>query len=279
MKVEAETTPGTSRSKATEATQSLHKRMVAMSFNWARRWTFTAGTVAALLLSMAIVLRCYNSSPSLTKISPRAQVHTLSRSAGVENPTRLKAPHIVLLLADDLGHNDLGFSWRNGGLPAETHGRISTPHIDTMVNNDESTILLTDLYSMPMCTPSRAALLTGIHPTRLGLHHFVLLSSQGTGLPFAVAAPSPTAGGSQAPMRLVQTLPEMLKKQHGYRTHLVGKWHLVRNGNGRHVCCFLVPRTLLPRTDIRPRSCISTCPLCDFPAISSALAIIHPVVP
>ena len=109
-------------------------------------------------------------------------------------------------MADDLGHNDLGYSWKGQGMPHSTHGRIHTPRIDSLVSEEPGSVVLTDVYSMPMCTPSRAAFLTGVHPTKLGMHHFVLLSSQGTGLPLSVP-----------------TLPEKLRRRRGYRTHIVGK--------------------------------------------------------
>ena len=72
---------------------------------------------------------------------------------GASRPRR-----IVFILADDLGHNDLGFSWTDASveeppLPFATHGRIP-PHIDALVAQPGS-VVLSDVYSMPMCTPTR----------------------------------------------------------------------------------------------------------------------------
>jgi hypothetical protein len=113
---------------------------------------------------------------------------------------RLSPPNIVIILADDLGFNDLGYSWTPGGI----NGRIETPRIDALSRRPE-TVIFSNLYSMPFCTPSRAALLTGVHPTRTGMHHFVILSSQATGLPLDLPL-----------------LPARLKSEFGYKTHCVG---------------------------------------------------------
>ena len=108
--------------------------------------------------------------------SPAASTASASTSAAVADGPR--PPHVVFLLADDLGYNDLGFSHAGGGAP-----RIESPALDALAAQG---VVLTNVYAMPMCTATRAALLTGRHPTRTGLHHFVLLASQPTGLPLDV---------------------------------------------------------------------------------------------
>ena len=183
------------------------------SMNSLRRWAL----VAALATSaMALLLWPSSTSPTSAAASSSMAAETGKKATeriGAKPRRKPSPPHIVFILADDLGHNDLGFSWTDASveeppLPFATHGRIPTPHIDALVAQPGS-VVLSDVYSMPMCTPTRAALLTGVHPTKLGLHHFVLLASQGTGLPLGVP-----------------TLPEKLKERHGYATHVVGKWHL-----------------------------------------------------
>lgn len=105
-------------------------------------------------------------------------------------------PNIVLILADDLGYGDLG-----------CYGsRLNrTPNIDRIAADG---MLFTDFYSAsPVSSPSRAALLTGRYPVRMGIND-VFFPESLTGIP-----PSET------------TLGEALQQQ-GYRTGIVGKWHL-----------------------------------------------------
>ncbi|MGX5853576.1 sulfatase family protein [Dyadobacter jiangsuensis] len=107
-----------------------------------------------------------------------------------------RKPNIVVILADDLGYGDIG-----------TFGAtdIRTPNIDGLAANG---IKLTSFYSTsPVCSPTRAALITGRYPRRLGIDH-VFFPESFTGIP---------------PEEV--TIAEALKGN-GYRTAIFGKWHL-----------------------------------------------------
>ena len=109
-------------------------------------------------------------------------------------------PNIVILYADDMGWGDTG---------AYGHPYIKTPSLDRLANEGQR---WTDFYvPAPVCSPSRAALLTGRHPVRSGLY--------GVGSP--VLFPDDQYGIPQSEV----TLAEMLKGV-GYRTAIMGKWHL-----------------------------------------------------
>ncbi|MEM1236227.1 MAG: arylsulfatase [Pseudomonadota bacterium] len=103
-------------------------------------------------------------------------------------------PNIVLIVADDLGWRDVGY---NGS-------EIATPVMDGLAAEG---VALTRFYAQPTCTPTRAALMTGKSPMRLGISN-PLSKNNPTGLPITET-----------------TLAERLGDA-GYQTALVGKWHL-----------------------------------------------------
>ena len=84
-------------------------------------------------------------------------------------------------------------------------GAVATPHIDALAKEG---VTLSRYYSAFSCTPARGALLTGLSPHRLGLQHGQVFPEQPWGLPSKFSI-----------------LPQHLAKL-GYRSHLVGKWHL-----------------------------------------------------
>lgn len=107
-------------------------------------------------------------------------------------------PDIVLILADDLGYSDLGCYG----------GEIDTPHLDSLAAGG---VRLTQFYNTARCSPSRASLLTGMHPHQ-------------TGIGVLTGDDSPTGyPGNLQPD--VPTVAEMLSAG-GYQTAAVGKWHL-----------------------------------------------------
>ncbi|MFO1149880.1 MAG: arylsulfatase [Alsobacter sp.] len=104
-------------------------------------------------------------------------------------------PNIVYILADDLGWADVGF-----------HGSdIKTPNIDDLAKTGAR---LEQFYVQPMCTPTRAALMTGRYPLRYGLQTLVIPASLSYGLPTDE-----------------WLLPQALEEA-GYATAIIGKWHL-----------------------------------------------------
>lgn len=111
-----------------------------------------------------------------------------------------RPPNFIIIFADDLGYGDLS---------SYGHPSIRTPHLDRM---GAEGVRLTDFYSAAsVCTPSRAALLTGRYPIRSGMcssSRRVLFPDSALGLPAEE-----------------WTLAEILKTV-GYTTACVGKWHL-----------------------------------------------------
>jgi arylsulfatase A-like enzyme len=131
---------------------------------------------------------------------PQNRFHTLLLLAALITltgpvwSTETRPPNILLIMADDLGYNDLYVYNRNP--------RARTPHIDKLAKDG---VRFTRHYTDAVCSPSRAALMTGLFPGRLA--------------------------GREGPRGVsmdVMTLADSLSAA-GYRTHHVGKWHVRSN--------------------------------------------------
>ena len=122
----------------------------------------------------------------------------LCLSAQTQLPAADK-PNILYILADDLGFSDLG----------AFGGEIETPNLDALARGG---VRLTQFYNTGRCCPSRAALLTGQYPHRVGLGH---MTTNDLGLPGYRGVVSSDA----------QTIAQSLAAA-GYRSFMSGKWHL-----------------------------------------------------
>ena len=104
-------------------------------------------------------------------------------------------PHILVIMADDLGWSDVGY-----------HGNeIQTPNIDQLAMEG---VRLNQFYTQSICTPTRSSLLTGRYPIRYGFQFSNLSPWSRVGLPLEE-----------------RTLPQALKEV-GYRTAITGKWNM-----------------------------------------------------
>lgn len=107
----------------------------------------------------------------------------------------MKRPNFVLMMADDMGYGDFGVF---------SEGRVRTPFLDSMIG--ESVCLSQNYTGSPVCSPSRAAMLTGRYPIRTG-----------------AVTPQETLGYDRIALR-EKTLGDVFKAN-GYATGLIGKWH------------------------------------------------------
>jgi arylsulfatase A-like enzyme len=107
-------------------------------------------------------------------------------------------PNILYILADDMGFGDV--SWNNPDM--------KTPVLERLAREG---VILDQFYAQPKCSPSRAALMTGLYPYKTSMQRGSIGPFRPTGLP-----------------TVLPTLPELLR-QEGYSTHLVGKPPYWRN--------------------------------------------------
>ena len=120
---------------------------------------------------------------------------TTAMAQAKDDASAEQRPNIIIILADDLGWADVGY-----------HGSdIETPHIDRLANEG---VKLNRFYATPFCSPTRAALMTGRDPLKLGVAYSVLM-------------PWENGGVSLDEHFMPQSFQEA-----GYNTAMVGKWHL-----------------------------------------------------
>ena len=117
--------------------------------------------------------------------------------------TKPDKPNIVIMVADDIGFADPGF--RGSG--------IETPSLDSLAADG---MIMDRFYVAPICSPTRAALMTGRDPMRLGVAYGVILPWD--------------SGGVHTTEHF---MPESFKAA-GYDTAIVGKWHLGHSQQGFH---------------------------------------------
>lgn len=161
-------------------------------------------TLLALFIIPAVRLLNYNQQDNSSHLAAKQRyLDTLSDNAEASD-----RPNIVLILLDDLGYGDVG---------AYGAQSISTPHIDSLA---EAGTLFTHYYSpSSVCSPSRAAMLTGRYPPRAGLGHVVFPEGH-------LISNGQKVAGVHTRIPAEEILLSDVLKSVGYNTGMVGKWHL-----------------------------------------------------
>ena len=161
-------------------------------------------------------------------ITATALIFSCSSSAKEDISPR---PNILLMIADDLGYGDVtcfrgDAPWIPYVMPGEEITPPLTPHLDRLA---ESGMMLTSFYTnCSVCSPTRAALLTGRYNHRTGVIN-VLGQLGSTIQQVALPGEAPFTGLPHDEI----TLPQILRDG-GYRTAAIGKWHLGAFVNGHH---------------------------------------------
>lgn len=114
---------------------------------------------------------------------------------------KTRKPNVVLILNDDMGYSDIGCYG----------GEVETPNLDRLAAHG---LRFSQFYNTARCSPSRASMLTGLHPHQTGV-----------GILTYDSGPEGYAGNLN--QRCV-TIPQVLKSN-GYRTYMSGKWHVASN--------------------------------------------------
>ncbi len=150
--------------------------------------------LALLLAGFVFFKLYYRTSPSTDYDFAEGETSNIAELVKTR-PADAPKPNVIIMLADDLGWADVGY-----------HGSdIKTPNIDRLAKEG---MRLERFYATPFCSPTRAALMTGRDPIKLGVAHAVFMAWDNGGV-------SPEE----------HFMPESFKAA-GYDTGMVGKWHM-----------------------------------------------------
>ena len=154
-----------------------------------------ASAAAAPISAAAAPLSAAAASAAAAPLSAAAAAAAVAAAA--KSQPLLQLPHVVFVIADDLGFNDVGF-----------HGsEIETPFLDSVALGNHS-VHLANYYGQSICTPARSSIMTGRYASHTGLQHSYWMQGQAGGLPLGFS-----------------TIGDHFKALN-YSTHFVGKWHL-----------------------------------------------------
>ncbi len=169
-------------------------------------WTFSCNGQVDLSCNGQVDQNNFSPTAERTSASQAVEPDAAPGSADVR-PSNNNVPNILLIIADDMGIEKVG-AYQAFGNP------VPTPNIDALAAEGR---VFTRAYSNPVCTPTRATLLTGQYAFRYGIGQ-------------AVGA----WGGSYSLDTTLDTIPKALDREHPglYTETALGKWHLGNDSNG-----------------------------------------------
>ena len=146
---------------------------------------------------IALILFTGNVQKYSLAITEQANLAKLKHKQPTSVTDKEVSPHIVFVLADDLGWNAIGYE--------DFDMAFVTP---TLTSLAQSGLIMSNYYAQEQCTPSRASLMTGRYPLSVGMQYGVINPDNVWGLSLDET-----------------TIAEVLNSG-GYKTHAIGKWHL-----------------------------------------------------
>ena len=201
-----------------------------------------AGGVAYLKQDQLLLALIKYKSATEYEIGPAREIAWSQGPVQAADSEATRPPNIILIVADDLGYNDI--STFGGGVAG---GRVKTPHIDQLAA--EGVIFQQSYSGAGTCAPSRAMLMTGRYPTRTGFAFTPMPAGMGSMVSRIAAGMDrqlppgkfyPEVAESKPPYEMQGLPPEEVTvaealRDSGYHTVHIGKWHLGRkNGMAPH---------------------------------------------